>query len=77
MAARLVWPHGLGTGEPGASDNPATFDEPAGITAAAGKLFVADTNNHAIRVIDLANGNAVSTLAIARLERPAPEPQAP
>ena len=30
-----------------------SFDEPAGISAAAGKLYVADTNNHLIRVIDL------------------------
>ena len=30
------------------------FYEPGGIHAAAGKLYVADTNNHAIRVIDLA-----------------------
>jgi hypothetical protein len=30
-----------------------SFNEPAGITAAAGKLFVADTNNHLIRVIEL------------------------
>ena len=39
---------------------------------AAGKLYVADTNNHAIRTIDLAHGNKVATLAIAGLEPPQP-----
>ncbi|NQT15876.1 MAG: redoxin domain-containing protein [Planctomycetes bacterium] len=57
-----------GTGEPGTSDDPAMFDEPAGVTVARGKLYVADTNNHLIRVIDLAQGNRVSTLEIAGLE---------
>ncbi|MCA9228855.1 MAG: redoxin domain-containing protein, partial [Planctomycetales bacterium] len=56
-----------GTGEPGASDEPAKFDEPAGISYAAGKLFVADTNNNAIRVVDVAT-KKVSTLSIAGLE---------
>ncbi|MEX2169530.1 MAG: thioredoxin-like domain-containing protein [Pirellulales bacterium] len=60
-----------GNGESGHADaeSPlaATFDEPAGLTAAAGKLYVADTNNHLIRVIDLEHGNRVSTLAIEGL----------
>jgi len=59
-----------GTGEPGTSDEPAMFDEPAGITAAAGKLYVADTNNHLVRVIDLNDGNRVSTLEIKGLNAP-------
>jgi len=59
-----------GTGRPGKSDDPASFDEPAGITAAGGKLFVADTNNHLLRVVDLGKGNRVSTLAIPGLEPP-------
>lgn len=45
-----------GTGKPGHKDGTLTeaqFDEPSGISYADGKLFVADTNNHAIRVIDL------------------------
>jgi thiol-disulfide isomerase/thioredoxin len=54
-----------GTGRRGAGDNPAEFNEPAGLSAAAGRLYVADTNNHAIRVIDLRKGNAVSTLRLA------------
>ena len=39
----------------------AEFDEPGGLALAGDRLFVADTNNHAIRVIDLAAGT-VSTL---------------
>jgi len=44
----------LGTGAAGArdGDNP-TFDEPGGISYAHGKLYIADTNNHLIRVADL------------------------
>jgi DNA-binding beta-propeller fold protein YncE len=59
-----------GTGKPGHDDSPqkagqpaASFFEPAGVSYAAGKLYVADTNNHLIRVIDLASGK-VSTLKI-------------
>jgi hypothetical protein len=67
-------------GEPGKSDDPATFDEPAGISYAAGKLYVADTNNHFIRTIDLKNGNRVATLNIDGLNPPSPpkpEPSKP
>ena len=59
-----------GTGRRGDSDDPPAFDEPGGISAAAGKLYVADTNNHRIRVIDLAAGHKVSTLSIRGLEPP-------
>jgi thiol-disulfide isomerase/thioredoxin len=58
-----------GTGEPGASDEPAQFHEPAGLAHAAGKLYVADTNNHLIRTIDLKSGK-VQTLEIAGLTDP-------
>ncbi len=57
-----------GTGEPGSGDDPAQFDEPAGLSAAAGTLYVADTNNHAIRTIDLKSDNRVSTLEIQGLQ---------
>jgi len=67
-----------GTGQPGNSDTPATFDEPAGIAAAGGKLFVVDTNNHLIRVIDLRESNHVSTLSIPKLRPPGmPSPGKP
>jgi DNA-binding beta-propeller fold protein YncE len=58
-----------GTGEEGASDSPARFDEPAGLSYAAGKLYIADTNNHLIRTLDLATGQ-VGTLPIAGLGPP-------
>jgi DNA-binding beta-propeller fold protein YncE len=62
----------VGDGKPGATDQPAEFHEPCGVAIAGEKLFVADTNNHAIRVIDLAKNNAVSTLDIAGLNAPTP-----
>jgi thiol-disulfide isomerase/thioredoxin len=62
----------VGTGKAGKEDEAATFDEPAGVSYAAGKIYVADTNNHLIRTIDLKNGNRVATLAIAGLTPPAP-----
>ncbi len=55
-----------GTGEAGFKDgvpDSAQFNEPAGLAAANGKLYVADTNNNAIRVIDLASGK-VKTLNV-------------
>ena len=54
----------VGTATPGQTDLPAAFNQPGGISAAAGKLFVADTNNHLIRVVDLQNENRVSTHTI-------------
>jgi DNA-binding beta-propeller fold protein YncE len=45
----------------------AQFDEPGGIDYADGKLYVADTNNHAIRVIDLET-DTVSTIAFPNPE---------
>ncbi len=56
----------LGIGTPGHEDGPgpfAQFHEPAGLSAARGKLYIADTNNHAIRVADLET-REVSTLEI-------------
>ncbi len=62
-----------GTGEPGASDLPPQFDEPAGIAHAKGRLYVADTNNHLIRTVDVATGK-VGTLTISGLEPPRVKP---
>ncbi len=63
-----------GTGQVGHDDaakgDNATFNEPAGVTAAAGKLYVADTNNHAIRVVEIAPPHRVSTLVIDGLPQP-------
>jgi thiol-disulfide isomerase/thioredoxin len=55
-----------GTGEEGHTDDAraaATFYEPGGLSATRDALYVADTNNHAIRRIDLGSGR-VSTLTI-------------
>ena len=54
----------LGTGKPGYRDGPgqqAEFHEPGGLDVANGTLYIADTNNHAIRVADLGS-QQVSTL---------------
>jgi DNA-binding beta-propeller fold protein YncE len=63
-----------GTGKAGNVDagagEDATFDEPAGISAAHGKLYVADTNNHMIRIVDLSPPYRVSTLSIKGLSEP-------
>jgi thiol-disulfide isomerase/thioredoxin len=53
-----------------------TFDEPAGVSYAAGKIYVADTNNHRIRTIDLAS-KRIETLEIQGLTPPTPVEQAP
>jgi NHL repeat len=58
-----------GTGQPGNKDEPAQFHEPAGLALARGRLYVADTNNHLIRTIDLGTGR-VETLPIAGLSSP-------
>ncbi len=56
----------LGTGKAGYADGKApAFFEPSGLALHDGRLYVADTNNHRIRVVDLRTGET-STLAIAR-----------
>jgi thiol-disulfide isomerase/thioredoxin len=60
----------LGTGKPGQTNGrKPTFYEPGGISVAGNKLFVADTNNHAIRVVDLKT-KETSTLKIENLAPP-------
>jgi sugar lactone lactonase YvrE len=44
----------------------ARFNEPGGLSAANGKLYIADTNNHLIRVADLKSGS-VSTFSLKGL----------
>lgn len=54
----------LGTGQPGLRDGEiAQFYEPGGVSIADGKLYIADTNNHAIRVADL-HTKQVTTLQL-------------
>ncbi|QGJ71877.1 NHL repeat-containing protein 2 [Planctomycetales bacterium 10988] len=59
----------FGSKESGDSDEPPRFFEPAGLDYAEGKLYIADTNNHLIRVIDLET-KKVSTLAVEGLKPP-------
>jgi thiol-disulfide isomerase/thioredoxin len=60
----------LGTGKPGQSDGAVpTFYEPGGLSIADGKLFIADTNNQAVRVVDLKTKHT-STLNLKGLEPP-------
>ena len=59
----------LGDGKEGSGDEPAEFDEPGGLSIAGNKLYVADTNNHLIRVVDLTT-KKVTTLKIEGLDPP-------
>ena len=55
-----------GTGEPGFADgnlSSSLFHEPGGLSILGGRVYVADTNNHVVRVLDVA-GATVSTLAV-------------
>lgn len=66
----------FGTGKPGQSDGASpSFYEPGGLALANGNLYVADTNNHAIRVIDLKT-KRTSTLRINGLTPPTRNMQA-
>ncbi len=59
----------LGTGESGHRDGEgkqALFSEPCGLSIAGGKIYIADTNNHAIRLADLETSE-VSTLDVTGL----------
>ena len=56
---------GWATGAPGWRDGAEPrFYEPGGLSGAGERLYVADTNNHVIRVVDLASAT-VATLALA------------
>ena len=62
-----------GSGTPGRVDGRASsarFYEPGGVSVAADTLFVADTNNHVVRTVDL-HSFMVSTLAFEGLAPPA------
>jgi sugar lactone lactonase YvrE/thiol-disulfide isomerase/thioredoxin len=59
----------VGTGRAGLKDGPAAeslFNEPNGLAAAGGKVYIADTNNHAIRIYDPKAGR-VETLRIREM----------
>jgi hypothetical protein len=59
-----------GTGKPGQADGAKpSFYEPGGLAVAGDKLYIADTNNHAIRVVDLKT-KETKTLSIKGLQPP-------
>jgi len=60
-----------GTGKPGSALDPVQFAEPAGIVSFDKHMYVADTNNHRIVVIDIASKKA-HELVIAGLTAPEP-----
>lgn len=66
----------VGSHKPGSSDDPPHFDEPGGLSVAGSTLYVADTNNHAIRVIDLKT-KKVKTLKLTGFAAPTSAPRAP
>ncbi len=63
----------LGTRDSGSADSPAQFYEPGGLSASAATLFIADTNNHAIRAVDLKTSK-VRTLTLEGVTPP-PSPR--
>jgi hypothetical protein len=63
--------HFVGSGKPGQDDGAkSSFYEPGGLSVAGDRLYVADTNNHAIRVVDLKT-RETKTLPIKGLQPPA------
>lgn len=65
----------LGTGTAGNEEHPAQFAEPAGLAIAGERLFIADTNNHQIRVADLTS-RKVAPFDIEGLSLPSAAPAA-
>ncbi len=58
-----------GDGKPGDNDENPQFDEPSGLAISGNRLFVTDTNNHKIRIVNL-DDFKVSTFEIKGLEPP-------
>jgi thiol-disulfide isomerase/thioredoxin len=61
----------IGSHRAGDSDKPPHFYEPGGLSAAGERLYVADTNNHKIKVVDLKT-DSVKTLKLDGLSPPQP-----
>ncbi len=66
----------VGTHKAGDGDNPPHFYQPGGLSAAGSNLYVADTNNHKIKVVDLKT-KAVKTLEFDDLSPPRLAPRRP
>ena len=68
----------VGLGEAGLANGPferVRFNEPGGLAFLGEKLYVADTNNHEIRVVDLKT-KTVDNLVLSRLEKLKPSKKA-
>ncbi len=61
----------LGNGKAGSKDDPVQLSEPAGLAFAGNNLYIADTNNHQIRVYNLESKKS-SILELTGLEAPKP-----
>lgn len=61
------WSGNGASGWVGGSGDAVQYSEPSGLSIAGNKLYIADTNNHLIRVADLTTGE-VSTLVFSNLE---------
>lgn len=62
----------IGSGRPAFADGPAAtaaFHHPNGLAVAPGRLFVADTGNHAVRVVDLRSGDVATLAGSAQMGR--------
>jgi thiol-disulfide isomerase/thioredoxin len=59
----------VGDGKGELSDDPPRFDEPSDLQVVGSELFVADTNNHAIRIVDRET-KKVRTLTLTGLSPP-------
>jgi len=69
----------FGSGEAGLVDGPkdqARFNHPQGLAASSDAIYVADTENHAIRKIELATGTVTTLAGTSRRGRPLGAPQA-
>lgn len=62
----------IGDGKSGSSDSPPQLDEPSGLSLFNDQLYIADTNNHLIRVYNL-NTSKLTTLKIEGLTPPKPK----
>ena len=62
----------VGDTKRGSTDEPPLFNEPGGLSVAGSTLYVADTNNHAIRAVDV-NSKAVKTLDLSTVAPPPTE----
>ncbi len=65
-----------GTRQAGQLDNPPQFNEPGGLSALGNSLFIADSNNHEIRVLSL-SAKTVQTLKLEGVAAPKPPASKP